>query len=97
MTMHKKLQEAMRNGVILERDRVMRLLTLHAKMAREALNKKLMPAGEKHIAEVRLKLAEAIIAAIQMHVMQGVDPDADPVQPGPGAGDRNDPDLDPGA
>lgn len=84
MTMHKKLQEAMRNGVILERDRVMRLLAMVSKSTKAALDKKLMTAAEKHLAQLRWKLAEALIAQLQVLVMQGVDPNAqEPAKPGP--------------
>ena len=64
--MHKKLQESMRQGVILERDRVMRILKHIADQTKVGLDKKLMTAGEKHLAEVRWRLAEGLIAAVQM-------------------------------
>lgn len=76
MSMHKKLQEQMRQGVILERDRVMRILFRIAEMTKQGLDKKLMTAGEKHLAELRWKLTEALIAAVQIQVMSGVDPNA---------------------
>ena len=76
MSMHKKMQESMRQGVILERDRCMRILFGLADNTKKALEKKLMTAGEKHIAELRYKVAEGIIAALQMMVMSGEDPDA---------------------
>jgi hypothetical protein len=44
-----------------------------------------MGVGEKHIAELRWKLTEGLIAAIQMEVMSGVDPNAkDTPKEGPG-------------
>ena len=76
MSQHKKLQESMRQGVILERDRVMRILFRIAAQTKEGLDKKLMTTGEKHLAEIRWKLAEALIAAVQMKVMSGEDPNA---------------------
>jgi hypothetical protein len=76
MTMHKKLQDSMRQGVILERDRCMRVLSLIADHTKKGLDKKLMTAGEKHIAELRFKIAESVIAGAQMMVMSGKDPDA---------------------
>lgn len=76
MTLHKKLSEAMRNGVILERDRVIRILFRIAGETRKGLDQKLMTAGEKHLAELRFKIAEGLIAAAQIKVMSGEDPDA---------------------
>lgn len=83
MTMHKKLQESMRQGVILERDRCMRILFNLAKKTKAGLEKKLMTAGEKHVAELRFKIAEGIIAAAQLQIMEGVDPDAEETKNGP--------------
>lgn len=77
MSMHKKLQAQMRQGVILERDRTMRILFKIATNTKEGLDKKLMAAGEKHVAELRFKIAEGLIAAVQMMVMSGEDPDAE--------------------
>ncbi len=77
MSMHKKLQESMRQGVILERDRVMRILKHIADRTKAGLDKKLMTAGEKHLAEVRWKLCEGLLAAVQMKVMSGEDPNAE--------------------
>jgi hypothetical protein len=74
--MHKKLQESMRQGVILERDRCMRILFKIAANTKKGLDKKLMTAGEKYIAELRFRIAEGMIAAAQMMVMSGEDPDA---------------------
>lgn len=74
--MHKKLQQSMREGVILERDRCMRIAFNLANELKAGLDKKLMTAGEKHIADVRMKIGQAIIAAIQMQIMSGEDPDA---------------------
>ncbi len=74
--MHKKLQESMREGVILERDRCMRILFGIAKATKKGLNQKLMTAGEKHVAELRFKIAEGLIAAAQLQIMSGNDPDA---------------------
>lgn len=76
MTLYKKLQDSMRQGVILERDRCMRVLFELAKHTKKGLDKKLMTATEKHLAEVRFKIAEGIIAAAQMKIMSGEDPDA---------------------
>jgi hypothetical protein len=85
MSMHKKHQASMRQGVILERDRCMRIAFALAEQLKEGLNKKLMTAGEKHIADVRMKIGQAIIAAIQMQIMSGEDPNAeDPPKEGPG-------------
>ena len=77
MSMHKKLQESMRQGVILERDRTMRILSHIATETKAGLDKKLMTAAEKHLAELRFRLAEGLIAAVQMKVMSGEDPDAE--------------------
>lgn len=77
MSQHKKLQESMRQGVILERDRVMRILAHIAEQTKKGLDKKLMTAAEKHLAEVRFRLAEGLIAAVQMKVMSGEDPNAE--------------------
>lgn len=96
MSMHNKLQESMRQGVILERDRVMRLLSHLERTARESLDKKLMSAGEKHIAELRFKIAEAVIAVIQMKVMAGEDPDPNAVQQGPTPSNSDDHPVDGG-
>jgi hypothetical protein len=74
--MYKKLQESMRQGVILERDRCMRILFKIASDTKKGLEKKLMTAGEKHVAELRFKIAEGLVAAAQMMVMSGNDPDA---------------------
>lgn len=76
MSIHKKLQDSMRQGVILERDRCMRILFRLADETRKGLNRKLMTAGEKHLAELRLKIAEGVIAAAQIKIMSGEDPDA---------------------
>ena len=76
MSMLKKHQLSMRQGVIIERDRAMRILFKLAQNTKEGLDKKLMSAGEKHLAELRFKIAEAIIAAAQMQIMSGEDPDA---------------------
>ena len=76
MSQHKKLRESMRQGVILERDRVMRILKHILDTTKEGLDKKLMTAGEKHLADVRFRLAAGLIAAIQMKVMTGEDPNA---------------------
>lgn len=85
MSMLKKHQESMRQGVILERDRCMRILFEIAEDLRKDLNKKLMSAGEKHLAEVRWKIAQAIVAVAQIKVMSGEDPNAeDPPKEGPG-------------
>jgi hypothetical protein len=85
MSMLKKHQESMRQGVILERDRCMRILVDIAVTVKAGLDKKLMGVGEKHIAELRWKLTEGLIAAIQMEVMSGVDPNAeDTPKEGPG-------------
>ena len=85
MSMHKKLQESMREGVILERDRCMRILFGLAKTTKAGLDKKLMTAGEKHLAELRFKIAEGVIAAAQLQIMNGEDPDAeDTPKEGPG-------------
>ena len=77
MTMHKKLQEQMRQGVVLERDRVMRILQHIAANTKAGLDKKLMTAGEKHLADVRWRLCEGLLAAAQMKVMSGEDPNAE--------------------
>jgi len=85
VSMHKKLQESMREGVILERDRCMRILFRIAKTTKGLLDKKLMSAGEKHLAELRFKIAEGVIAAAQLQIMNGEDPDAeDTPKEGPG-------------
>jgi len=85
MSMLKKHQESMRQGVILERDRCMRILFEIAKETKAGLDKKLMAAGEKHLAELRFKIAEAVIAAAQLQIMSGEDPNAeDPPKEGPG-------------
>ena len=76
MSMHKKLQEQMRKGEMLERDRVMRILFRIAAETKKGLDKTLMTAAEKHIAELRWKIASALIAAVQIQVMSGNDPDA---------------------
>ena len=75
--MHKKLQEQMRQGVILERDRVMRILAHISEHTKAGLDKKLMTAGEKHLAEVRWRLCEGLLGAVQMKVMSGEDPNAE--------------------
>jgi hypothetical protein len=74
--MHKKLQESMRQGVILERDRVMRICTMVTKRLQADLSKKLMTAQEKHLAELKFKVAEAVVAAVQIKIMSAEDPDA---------------------
>jgi hypothetical protein len=85
MSMLKKHQESMRQGVILERDRCMRILAAIAEDLGKALEKKLMSAGEKHLAEVRFKICQGIIAVAQIKVMSGEDPNAeDTPKEGPG-------------
>lgn len=76
MSMHKKMVEQMRQGALMERDRVMRCIVEIAISTRQGLDKKLMTAGEKHVAELRFKIAEGVLAALQMMVMSGEDPNA---------------------
>ena len=83
MSMHKKLQEQMRKGVVLERDRVMRICTMVVKRLQGDLSRKLMTAQEKHLAELKFKVAEAVVGAIQIKIMQGEDPDAKDTKDGP--------------
>ena len=65
MSMRSKLSQALTKGIELERDRCMGLCADLIKGLRASLAKKLMSAGEKHLAETKLKLAMAIMAALQ--------------------------------
>ena len=76
MSAHKKKVEQMREGAMLERDRVMRIFAHVAKTTKEGLDKKLMSATEKHVADVKWRLVEGLLAALQMKVSSGDDPDA---------------------
>jgi hypothetical protein len=77
MSMRAKLTAALLKGQTLERDRVMRICTRLIENLRSDLNKKLMSASEKHLAETKFKLASAIVGAVQMKIMSGDDPDAE--------------------
>jgi hypothetical protein len=91
MSLRKKLAEAMTKGTLLERDRCMRICTAIARHLRQDLDRKLMTASEKHLAEVKFNIASAVLGAVQIKITSGEDPNGnDPVQPGPGAGDPDD-------
>ena len=71
MTMRNKLAAAMAKGVETERDRCLRLCTELITALQKGVRKKLMTAQEKHIAETKLKIGQAIVGAIQMKIMTG--------------------------
>lgn len=77
MSMRSKLSQALNKGVELERTRCMELATKLMVGLRKGLNKKLMSAHEKHFAELKLQLGEALIGALQMKIMSGEQPDAE--------------------
>lgn len=77
MSMKAKLTQALNKGIELERARCMGLATQLMAGLRAGLNKKLMSAQEKHFAELKLKLGEALIGAVQMKIMSGEQPDAE--------------------
>lgn len=77
MSMRSKLSQALLKGQNLERDRVMRICTRLIDNLRTDLNKKLMSASEKHLAQVKFQMACALVGAVQMKVMSGIDPDAE--------------------
>lgn len=76
MSMHKRLQESMRQGVILERDRCMRICTGIIEWVKTGVDNKLMTATQKHLAMVKFDLAQGLVGAIQLKIMSGEDPDA---------------------
>lgn len=76
MSMQTKMRNAQQAACIRERDRVMRICTHVIDGLRKGFNKKLMSSAEKHLAEVKLNIASAVVGAIQLKVMSGSDPDA---------------------
>lgn len=74
------MQTKMRNVAVaatgVERDRVMRICMEIIATLRRDLNMKLMSTQEKHTAEVKFAIASAVIAAVQIKVASGEDPDA---------------------
>lgn len=77
MSLHKKMQAVADAAKLRERDRVMRILHQLVMQAESGLNKKLMTAGEKHLAQVKMRIVSAVVGAIQIKVMSGVEPSAE--------------------
>lgn len=77
MTILKKIGQARAEATKEERDRVMRILNKLTDDTQAKLNKKLMTAQEKHLAEVKMALVRGVVGALQIQVMSGKDPDDD--------------------
>ena len=72
MSAHKKMVAQMREGALLERNRCMKICaTIIAD-----LNHKLMTATQKHLADVKLSLAQGLLGAVQIKIASGEEPDA---------------------
>ena len=99
MSLHKKMQAAGKMAEMKERDRCMRVCSYVIETLKKQLSRKLMASGEKHLAQVKFQIAGTIVAAIQIKIMSGADPDAEDTEseihrPDPDAmgGPRDDPD-----
>lgn len=77
MSMNNKMQNAMLQGVNIERGRCMAILAKLADDLRKGVENKLMTATQKHLAMVKSELGCAIIAVLQTEVMSGIEPDAE--------------------
>lgn len=81
MSQLKKMQAVANAAMLRERNRVMAILHEFVVQMQRDVNKKLMTATEKHVAQVKAGLASTIIAAIQIMVMTGVVPSAEDTPP----------------
>lgn len=77
MSLHKKMQDATKLGTMTERDRCMRVCSRVIDTLKKQLGRKLMASGEKHLAQVKFQIAGTIVAAVQIQIMSGADPDAE--------------------
>lgn len=81
MSQLKKMQAVAAAATDRERDRVMAILHELVMQTKSGLDKKLMTATEKHLAQVKMRIASAVIGAIQIKVMSGVVPNAEDTPP----------------
>ena len=76
MSAHKKMVAQMREGALLERNRCMKICATIIADLKTDLDHKLMTATQKHLADVKLSLAQGLLGAVQIKIASGEEPDA---------------------